>query len=142
MSGALALLAGARHGAVNSAWALILENISISTPGVRSVSVTFGTDGTASCVGAASAPDWFVPVVAGVGSGWSVRVSISDTIETTSGGSALDTWHGLGAARTFSLENSSTHVEGIGTATVEFSPDAGFSVAATFILTWNVGYRA
>lgn len=141
MSGALALLASARHGAINSAWGLLLQDVSISTPGIRTVSVTFGTDGAASCVGAGSAPDWFLPTLAGVGSEWSVRVSISSAVDTSSGGSALDTWHSLGAAKTFSMSNSGGSVEGMGVATVEFSPDAGFSVAGMFVMTWNVGFR-
>ncbi len=142
MSGALAMFASSASGAVVAAWLLALEDVSVSTPGVRTVSITIDADGSMSCVGAASAPDWFAPIAAGVGSVWSVRVSIAAAIDTTSGGSALDTWHGLGTAKTFSLQNSSTHVEGIGSATVEFSPDAGFSVATTCILVWNVGYRA
>ncbi len=141
MSGALALFASAAAGAANSAWTLHLEDISISTPVVRTVSFTLQTDGAATCVGAGSAPDWYVPIVAGIGSGWSARVSLSDSVETSTGGSALATWHGIGSARTFSFSNDSSGVEGYGTATVEFSPDAGFSVAATCIMTWNVGYR-
>jgi hypothetical protein len=142
MSGALALLASARHGAINSAWTLHLEDISISTPGVRTVSFTLQTDGTATCVGAGSAPDWYVPIVAGIGSGWSARVSLADQVQTSTGGSALATWHAIGSARTFSFSNASSAEEGYGTATVEFSPDAGFSVAASCVMTWNVGYRA
>lgn len=140
MSGALALVSAAAAGVANGAWSLHVEDVSISTPGVRTVSVTFGTDGTASCVGAGSAPNWFLPTLAGVGSGWSVRASISDAIYTDSGGAALDAWHGLGSSKTFSFSNSGSGVEGYGSATLEFSPDAGFSVAATGFITWSVGF--
>lgn len=142
MSGALALFAGAAVGAANGAWTLDLQDISISTPGVRTVSFTLQTDGTATCVGAGSAPDWYVPIVAGIGSGWSVRLAISSAMDTTTGGPAVEVWHGLGTSKTFSFSNSSTHAEGFGSATVELSPDDGFSIAATCIITWNVGYRA
>ena len=142
MSGVLALLASADFGFINGAWSLHLEDISIAVPGVRTVSVTFATDGTTSCIGAGSAPDWYLPIVAGIGSGWSVRVAITSTMNTIASGSALETWQSLGAAKTFSFENDLTTVEGEGSATVEFSPDAGFSVAATCLVTWNAGYRA
>lgn len=142
MSGVLAMFANASHGAVNSAWTLLLQDVSISTPGIRTVSVTFGTGGATTCVGAGSAPDWFSPPTTGIGSAWSVRVSISSAVDTSYGGSALDTWHTLGSARTFSMSNGGSSLEGIGTATVEFSPDAGFSVTTTRVMTWNVGYRA
>lgn len=141
MTGVLALVSAAAAGVANDAWALHVEDVSISTPGVRTVSVTFGTDGTASCVGAGSAPNWFLPTLVGVGATWSVRVVAVDSFNTTTSGSALDTWHSLAAAKTFGWSNSGSGQEGEGSATVEFSPDAGFSVAAGGVVTWAVGYR-
>lgn len=140
MSGALAVLAGTAFGTANSAWAVDLADTSISTPGTYTVWVRFNTDGTTSAAGAVSPPDWYVPPIAGVGSTWSVRVTNIDGALTNFGGDTMGAWLSLAASKTFSFANSSTTVEGTGSASVEFSPDGGATIVVAGGITWDVGY--
>jgi len=140
MSGALAVLAATAFGTANSAWALDLVDTSIVSPGVRTVSVTFETNGATSAVGAGSSPDWFLPITAGIGSAWSVRVTNIDGVVTTYGGAAMGAWQSLSAAKSFSFSNATSGSEGTGSASVEFSPDGGTSIVVAGLITWDVGY--
>jgi hypothetical protein len=140
VSGVLAILAAASYGAANSAWALDLVDTSIVSPGVRTVSATFATDGSTSAVGAGSSLDWFLPVTAGIGSAWSVRVTNIDGVATTYGGATMGTWQAMSSAKSFSFSNATSGSEGTGSASVEFSPDGGTSIVAAGLITWDVGY--
>ena len=76
------MAAAASFGAANSGYAVDLVDTSVSEAGVRTVSASFATDGTASAVGAGSAPNWFLPTTTGIGSAWSVRVTVIDAVAT------------------------------------------------------------
>ena len=128
MSGILGVIAAA-SGGINSSFAVFLTDIS-PVIGTRTVSVAFATDGTASAVGAGSAPDWYLPTTTGIGSSWSVRVSLNSSSNTTASGPALGSWQVLSSTKTYSFANSSTSLEGTGSAAVAFSPDGGSTVIA------------
>jgi len=136
------MAAAASFGAANSGYAVDLVDTSVSEAGVRTVSASFATDGTASAVGAGSAPNWFLPTTTDIGGAWSVRVTVLDAVATDYAGDTLGTWQSLAAAKSFSFSNATGGSEGTGSASVEFSPDSGMTSVAAGLITWDVGYIA
>lgn len=141
MSGILAALAGAvASGGVNAAWAASAVNISNGVPAVRTASVTFYPDGTSSQAPYGAPPNWFAPTTAGIGAGWSVRVTGTGA-GTSISGMASGTWYSLATARTVAYSNSASNNLGYGTAAVAFSLDGGATVVNAGSIDWDVGYE-
>lgn len=136
----LPVLCGAvAGGGVNTSFAARIRNTSASTPGTRSASVTFYSDGTASTIPSTAPPNWFFPTTVGIGAGWSVRVTGTGT-GTNVSGMVSGVWYPLTSPRVVAYSNSNPNDEGYGAASVDFSPDGGTTVINSGSIDWDVGY--
>ena len=123
----------------NPAFSATLTNVSTAT-GIRTVSVSFNTDGTTSVAGR-TPPAWAASPAAGAGTGVWVMMVPTTSSNTFYAGSAMNTWFEITATLTFSFRNSDTNLEGTGSANVLFSLDGGATTAATLTnaVNWDVG---
>ncbi len=120
-------------------------NTSAST-GVRSASVVFDNDGTATRSSGASqvaTSNYYIPApTPGIGGELSVRLTIASNTNASISGWVSGAWYSLASGRTFTVVNSSSNVEGNLSATVAMSYDGGTTAYNVGTATYIVGYIA
>lgn len=145
MTGPMHMLLAATRFGVNPLFNAFMSNVNPAT-GLRSVTLTFNSDGSTSITNSppATANAWGLPAQSGAGAGIWVKISVTASSATTYGGTIpVSTWVQLNTNQTFQVTNNATTTEGTGTADVQFATDgSGTNIIATLtgVLTWDVGY--
>lgn len=134
------LLGGANPGAnINAAFVAVVTNLAAS--GVLNGSLTWVNNGTTTRAPGGAGQNWFIPTVAGIGSNWSIRTTVTSQLNTSFGGNAAPgvTWTPLSAGCTCSMQNTASNLQASGSINIAFSPNGGATIYPGGTLTWNVG---
>lgn len=133
-------------GGVTLNTATIATTNYVGTHSIVVNSLNFNTDGSVTYGGSDySGPTaWATPVAAGRGTPYSMRYheSFKQSNITYVGNITKDTWVALTANRQVSYQNNGTSVSGAASGTVELSSNGGSTTAATFTISFGVGYQA
>ena len=111
-----------------------------SSIGIRTVTMNLNAAGTATATGD-TPPNWALPAYSNVGAEWWVNFSHSGIDLTLSSGTE-GVWLSLTGGSTIAFQNAAPSSEGTGYLTMQFSLDAGLTVAASKIASIDVGYVA
>jgi hypothetical protein len=130
---------------VNPAFYAFLGNYGTSAA-LRTSTLTMNPDGSTSVAGAQSAwSNWLVPLSAGAGSDFWVKITLVTSSNAVFGGTMSygATWWPLSVAQTISVRNSTSAQNSTGQFTFTFATDAaGANVVATLTsVDWDVGYQ-
>lgn len=126
---------------INAAFGPDQYNLATTT-GIRTSTLTFQPDGTTSISGpGSSTQNWSLPTTANIGANVWLRITSSGTNTNYAGSIALNTWTRLDTTKNFSVSNSLSTNEGIGTTQFEFASSAsGTPLLGTRTGSYDVGY--
>ena len=133
---------------INSSLSASLVNTSSSVKAIRSASITFNTDGTLSyspLPGSSGSSAWLTQTGTAYGNSWWIRLTAVGAVNSTYSGTGMIpgvTWYQINSTRTFTVSNTGTANEGMGSLTLDFSKDSGTTIFKTLTtaVTWDVGY--